>query len=97
MKLVCLLTLHHRYRPVAATTGFARERCTRCGRLRVRVLPALIDQVEKRLDLVPNPKYWTPGSGTSAVGSVTIGNRWLQRGYANEEQTPPATTGARSN
>ena len=97
MRLICLLTLRHRYRSVAATSGFRRERCERCGKVRARVLPPLIQQVEKRLDLVPNPKYWTPGSGTSHAGIVGVNNRWLQRGYANEELAPPETTGARSN
>jgi hypothetical protein len=97
MNLVCLLTFHHKYRPVASTSGFRRERCERCGKLRVHVLPPLIQQVEKRLDLIPNPKYWTPGPGTSTAGVIGVGNSWLQRGYANEELEPPETTGARSN
>jgi hypothetical protein len=97
MSLLCLLTLRHKYRPVAATSGFQRERCERCGRVRARVLPPLVQQVEKRLDLIPNPKYWTAGAGTSSVGAVGVDNRWLQRGYANEELAPPETTGARSN
>lgn len=97
MNLVCLLTFRHRYRPLPATTGFARQRCERCGRVRVRVSPPLIEQVEKRLDVQPNPKYWTAGPGVSTVDQVGVGNRWLQRGYANEELRPPDTTGARSN
>lgn len=97
MNLVCLLTFRHKYRPVASTTGFARERCERCGRLRARVLPGLIHQVEKRPDLVPNPKYWEPTPGTSTAGVIGVGNRWLQRGYANEELEPPPTDGRRSN
>jgi len=97
MHPVCLLTFRHRYRPEASTSGFQRERCERCGKVRARVLPALLEQVEKRLDLVPNPKYWTPGAGTSHTGAVGVDNPWLQRGYANEELAPPETTGARSN
>ena len=71
--------------------------CARCGRVRARVAPPLVEQVEKRLDRVPNPKYWTAGPGVSAIDQVGVGNRWLQRGYANEETVPPPTTGARSN
>jgi hypothetical protein len=97
MSLICLLTFRHKYLPLPATSGFVRERCLRCGKVRARVLPPLQQQVEKRLDLVPNPKYWTPGPGVSTVDQVGVGNRWLQRGYANEELAPPDTTGARSN
>lgn len=98
MNLMCLLTFRHRYRPIPSpTSGFFRERCERCGKLRARVAPPLVEQVPKRLDLVPNPKYWTAGPGVSAVDPVGVDNRWLQRGYANEELAPPPTTGARSN
>jgi len=97
MNLTCLLTFRHKYRPIASTTGFVRERCERCGHVRVRVAPPLIDQVPKRLDLNPNPKYWTAGPGVSEVDQVGVGNRWLQRGYANEELAPPTTDGERSN
>jgi hypothetical protein len=98
MNLTCLLTFRHRYRPVPSpTSGFLRERCERCGKLRVKVAPPLIEQVAKRLDLDPNPKYWTAGPGVSAIGQVGVENPWLQRGYANEELEAPETNGERSN
>jgi hypothetical protein len=97
MNLVCLLTFHHRYKSIGASCGFERWRCERCGKIRALVLPALVDQVPKRLDLEPNPKYWNAGPGVSAVDQVGVGNLWLQRGYANEETAPPPTTGNRSN
>jgi hypothetical protein len=61
------------------------------------VAPPLREQVEKRLDLVPNPKYWTPGPGVSESDQVGVANPWLQKGYANEELAPPKTTESRSN
>lgn len=98
MQLFCLLRFGHDYKQVShVTSGFVRERCARCGKVRARVAPPLVEQVEKRLDLVPNPKYWTAGPGVSATDQVGVGNRWLQRGYANEELSPPPTTGSRSN
>jgi hypothetical protein len=97
-RLLCSLNLHHDDRPAARVgSGFLRQVCAVCGRVRARVAPPLVEQVEKRLDRVPSPKYWTPGPGVSAVDQVGVGNPWLQRGYANEELSPPPTTGARSN
>jgi hypothetical protein len=98
MNLFCLLNLNHRYElEPQVGSGFIRERCRRCNRVRARVAPALRDQVEKRLDLVPNPKYWTPGPGVSEVDQVGVANPWLQKGYANEELAPPETDETRSN
>ena len=98
MELLCLLRLGHAYQPVSRVgSGFVRERCSRCGKIRARVAPPLVEQVEKRLDREPNPKYWTAGPGVSAIDQVGVGNPWLQRGYANEELAPPRTTGSRSN
>jgi hypothetical protein len=98
MNILCLLNLKHNYQPEPQVgSGFVRERCTRCNRVRARVAPPLRDQVEKRLDLVPNPKYWTPGPGVSEVDQVGVANPWLQKGYANEELSPPETTESRSN
>lgn len=97
-RLLCLLNVQHDYTPAARVgSGFVRENCARCGRVRARVAPPLVEQVEKRLDRVPSPAYWTAGPGVSAVDQVGVGNPWLQRGYANEELAPPPTTGARSN
>ena len=98
MQLFCLLRLGHAFQPAARIgSGFVRERCTRCGKIRARVAPPLVEQVEKQLDRVSNPKYWTAGPGVSEVDQVGVGNQWLQRGYANEELAPPSTTGSRSN
>jgi hypothetical protein len=98
MNLLCLLNLHHKYvAEPRVGSGFIRERCVRCNRVRARVAPPLIEQVEKRLDLVPNPKYWQAGPGVSEVDQVGVVNPWLQRGYANEELEPPKTSGKRSN
>jgi len=97
MNLICLLTFRHKWTAMPATSGFLRQRCGRCGTVRARVAPPLIDQVPKRFDLNPNPKYWVPGPGVSEVDQVGVGNRWLQRGYANEELAPPPTDGERIN
>ena len=98
MNLLCLLNLGHRYQPAPPlSSGFLRERCSRCDKVRVRVAPPLQEQVEKRLDLVPNPKYWTAGPGVSEGSQVGVTTPWLQRGYANEELAPPETDGTRSN
>ncbi len=98
MSLLCLLRLGHDYRAAARVgSGFERQVCARCGHVRAKVAPPLVQQVEKRLDRVPNPKYWTAGPGVSVIDQVGVSNRWLQRGYANEEMAPPPTTGSRSN
>lgn len=98
MGLFCWLRLGHAYEPIAPVgSGFVRARCRRCGKVRARLAPPLVEQVEKRLDLNANPKYWTAGPGVSATDQIGVGNRWLQRGYANEELSPPPTTGSRSN
>ena len=97
MNLLCLLPFFHRWRPIAATTGFERWRCERCGTVKARVARPLVQQVEARPDLVPNPAYWKAGPGVSTADDVGVSNPWLQRGYANEEFTPPPTTGSRSN
>ena len=98
MNLLCLLNLRHNYLAEPQVgSGFIRERCARCNRVRARVAPPLIEQVEKRLDLVPNPKYWNAGPGVSEVDQIGVLNPWLQRGYANEELEPPKINGKRSN
>ena len=97
MRLSCLLPFLHRWRAIAPTTGFQRWRCERCGEVKAKVAAPLVQQVEPRPDLVPNPAYWNAGPGVSTGAEVGVGNRWLQRGYVNEELAPPPTDGRRSN
>ena len=76
----------HSFQPVEGPgSGFTRERCTRCGKIRTRIAAPLLTQMPPRLDIDPNPRRWLPGPGVSSGGEVGPRNPTLARGYANDE------------
>jgi hypothetical protein len=81
----CLPFLHKFEASVGPGSGYLYQRCAKCGRVRVRVAPPLLDQMPPRLDQDPNPRRWIPGPGVSSGGEVGVRNPVLARGFANDD------------